>query len=369
MKKKEQVSGLQIVFMIMLFEIGSTPLFLLGGKAKQDSWLAMCFGSAAGFVLLLLLLWIQSRSPKQDLMGMLTSHFGRIAGSLIGGIYCLYFAYQSMRNVRDLGELTAMTLLPLTPMSLTMLIFVLTALYAIWKGTEVIFRLPEVLLPLVLFFYFIIILLLGIMGSLDFTHLMPVFESDLLTIIKTALPDIVSFPFGQMIVFLMLWTLWEKPGVPVKNSLAAYTLISIFLIFMNAVNVAVLGPAVAGISQLPFLKVVRTLSHLKFIERLDIFVTILLFIGLLIKMMVFYFCAVKGLTSLTNKPTKWWVFPVGALIYGASFIERDYTQHIAFGLGPSLKIDPIFQVAIPLLLALSILIRSRKKANSTTSTR
>ncbi|OKP99007.1 endospore germination permease [Paenibacillus sp. P46E] len=359
MQKKEQVSALQISFMIMLFEIGSTPLFLLGGKAKQDSWLAMFTGSMAGFILLMLLMWIQQSSLGTDLIGMLKLHFGRYAGSVIGGIYSLYFAYQSMRNVRDLGELTSLTMLQKTPMSITMLIFVLIALYAIWKGAEVVFRLPEVLLPLVLSFYVLLVLLLGIMGSLDFNRLGPVFENGFKPIADAALPEIVSFPFGQMIVFLMLWSLWDKPGVPVKNTVVAYLLISIFLIFMNALNIAVLGPNVAGISQLPFLKTVRTLSSLKFIERLDILVSIQLFIGLLIKMMLFFFCSVKAVAELTGKPAKWWVFPVGAVIYGASFLERDYTQHIAIGLGPSLRIDPVFQVAIPLLLALSILLRSR----------
>jgi spore germination protein KB len=359
MSDKEQISSLQIAFMIMLFEIGSTPLFLLGGTAKQDSWLAMCAGSIAGFLLLLLLMWIQHRSLGIDLIGMLTFHFGKMAGSLIGGSYGLYFAYQSMRNVRDLGELTAITMLPRTPMSITMLIFVLLALYAIWKGAEVIFRLPEVLLPIMLFFYFLLILLLGIMGSIDFTHLAPVMEGGLMPVVQAALPELVSFPFGQMIVFLMLWSLWEKPGVPVKYTVSAYLLISLFLIFMNALNVAVLGPSLAGSSQLPFLKTVRTLSNLKFVERLDILVTIQLFLGLLIKMMLFYFCSVKAIAELTGKPAKWWVFPVGAVIYGTSFLERDYTQHIAVGLGPSLKLDPVFQVAIPLLLAISILVRSR----------
>ncbi|MFD1909375.1 hypothetical protein ACFTAO_05130 [Paenibacillus rhizoplanae] len=50
----------------------------------------------------------------------------------------------------------------------------------------------------------------------------------------------------------MLWSLWEKPGLPVKYTVNAYLLISLFLIFMNALNVAVLGPTISGISQLPF---------------------------------------------------------------------------------------------------------------------
>lgn len=99
-------------------------------------------------------------------------------------------------------------------------------------------------------------------------------------------------------------------------------------------------------------------------ERLDILVTTQLFIGLLIKMMLFYFCAVKGISELSGKPAKWWVFPVGAAIYGTSFLARDYTQHIAIGLGPSLKIDPLFQIGFPLLLSISILLRGWFKRTS-----
>ncbi|WP_379135684.1 GerAB/ArcD/ProY family transporter [Paenibacillus sp. sgz500958] len=364
---KESVSSLQISFMIMMFEIGSTPLFLLGGKAKQDSWLAMSAGAVAGGILLLLFLWIQHRCPKMDLIGMLKLHFGRITGTVVGSVYCLYFAYESMRNVRDLGELTKMTLLPLTPMYITMLIAVLIMGYAIWKGAEVVFRLPEVILPLVLSFYILLILLLALMGSLDFSRLLPMFENGIRSVIQAGIPDTVSFPFGQMLAFLMLWSLWSKPGTPVKNTLVGYILISIFLVFMNAVNLAVLGPAFAATSQLPFLQTVRTLSNLKFIERLDILVTVLLFLGLLIKMMLFYYCAVRGTSALTRLPTKLMVFPVGLLIYATSFVEKDYTEHIAVGLGPSLKMDLVFQVGIPLILCGAILIHGRKSKSASPS--
>lgn len=358
---KEQISSLQIVFMVMLFEIGSTPLFLLGGDAEQNSWLAMLTGAMAGLVLLLLILWVQSRSPGQDLAAILKIQLGKRAGLLFGFFYALYFAYQSMRNVRDLGEITTMTLLSDTPIWLTMLIFVLIAGYAIFKGAEVIFRLPEVLLPLVILFYILLAVLLMLMGSVDFRRLLPVMENGFKPILETALPEIVSFPFGQMLVFLMLWPLWKEQGTPYKPTLIAYGLISLFLVFMNALNIATLGPSLAAASQLPFLQTVRTLSNLQFIERLDLLVTILLFIGLLIKMMLFYFCAVRMAHRLTGIPDQVCVIPVGLIIYASSFLERDYTQHIAVGLGPSLKLDTIFQIGIPVLLACTILIRSARK--------
>ncbi|RQW12132.1 hypothetical protein EH198_09535 [Paenibacillus rhizophilus] len=350
--------------MVILFEIGSTPLFLLGADAKQDSWLAMSAGAAAGFALLLLFLWLQQRLPEMELPEMLRFGFGRIAGTFFGIVYSCYFAYQSMRNVRDFGELTALTILQSTPMSITMLVFILIAAYAIWKGAEIIFRLPEILLPGLLFCYFLLIILFILMGNADIKRLTPVAENGLWPILQAALPEILSFPFGQMIVFLLLWPLWEKPGVPVKNTVWAYVGVSVFLIFMNALNLAILGPVLAGSFYLPFLESVRTLSSLRFIERLDILVTLMIFIGLFIKIVIWYYCAVEIAASLTRTSAKWWVFPLGALIYAASFIERNYTQHIAVGLGPSTRIDTIFQIAIPLILAVAAALRLQSSRSS-----
>lgn len=356
---QERISSVQIFFMVILFEIGSTPLFLLGGKVKQDSWIAMSIGSLAGFLLLLVFLWIQQRSPRSSWINMLQRGVGRIAGTTIGILYCLYFAYESMRNVRDLGELAKLVMLPETPMFLTMLIFVSIGGYAISKGAEIVFNLPELLLPFMMLSYAVLITLLLTLGTVDFTKLQPVLEQGFLPVVRAALPDIVSFPFGQMLVFLMIWPLWNQDGVPVKSTLLGYFTVSLFLIFMNVLNMAILGPAIATTSQLPFLKSARTLSHFLFIERLDLVVTILLFYGLLMKMTLFFFCAVRGIAELTQRSGKLWVIPLGLLIYASSFIERNYAQHFAVGLGPSLKVDMLFQIAIPVLILSVLLIRRR----------
>ncbi|MDT3428638.1 spore germination protein KB [Paenibacillus forsythiae] len=356
----KKITGLQMTFMVILFEIGSTPMFLIGGKVRQDAWLAMSIGAVAGFLLLLLYLWLQRRLPEMEWTGMLRFGFGRIAGSLTAIFYCGYFAYQAMRNVRDLGELTAITLLQSSPMSITMLVFLIIGGYAIWKGAEIIFRLPEILLPGLMLCYFILIGLFLLMKSADFRRLMPVAENGLRPLLNAALPDIVSFPFGQMIVFLLLWSLWEQTGVPSKYTIGAYIGVSLFLIFMVMLTISVLGPNLSHCSVLPLLEAVRTLSRLKFIERLDILAAIMIFIGIMIKMLIFFFCSVRIASILTNKSEKIWAMAVGAVIYGTSFIERNYTQHISIGLGPSLKVDVIFQVVIPLILALAVLLRGRK---------
>lgn len=356
---KRRITGMQMAFMVVLFEIGSTPLFLLGSKAKQDSWIAVAVGAAAGLALLFLFLLLQSRMPDMELSRMLRFGFGRAAGSAAGVIYSLYFAYEAMRNVRDSGELTALTMLQTTPMFITMLISVLIAGYAIWKGAEVIFHLPEILLPGLMLAYFLLIIVFFLMGNADWRRLLPMAENGFMPILNAALPDIVSFPFGQMLVFLMLWPLWKGTGVPVRYTVRAYIGVSLFLIFMNALIIAVLGPILGANSILPLLETVRLLCDLRFIERLDILVTVMIFIGVAIKILIFYYCAVEMMANLTKTSAKGWILLFGALIYGASFLERDYTQHIEIGLGPSLRVDVLFQIAVPVLLTVAVVLRQR----------
>lgn len=358
---QEKISSVQIFFMVIIFEIGSTPLFLLGGKAKQDSWIAMCIGALAGLLLLLVFLRIQRCSPDLSWMSLLQQGFGRVAGTIIGILYCLYFAYESMRNVRDLGELAKLVMLPETPMFLTMLIFISTGGYAIYKGAQVVFNLPELLLPFIMLSYAIIIVLLLTLGTVDFTKLQPVLEEGFVSVARAALPDTLSFPFGQMLVFLMIWPMWNQSGVPVKSTLLGYFTVSLFLIFMNVLNMAILGPAIATTSQIPFLKSTRTLSHFLFIERLDVVVTTLLFYGLLMKMTLFFFCAVRSVAQLTHHSSRLWVIPVGLLIYGASFIEKNYTEHFTVAFAPSVRGFVLFQVVIPVLILPLLLIRNRSQ--------
>ncbi|GGA46381.1 GerAB/ArcD/ProY family transporter [Paenibacillus physcomitrellae] len=358
--QKEQITSLQITFMVTLFEIGSAPLFLLGSHAGQDAWMATAVGSLAGLPLLFLFFWIQSKAADRDWIGLLRSGFGPYIGSILGGTYSFYFAYQSMRNVRDLGELTKLILLPATPMFMTMLIFVMTGGYAVWKGIHVVFRLPEMLLPIVLFLYAMVIAVFFFLKVMDFNRLAPVMENGFWPIVQVAVPNLVSFPFGQTLVFLMFWSFWENKGIPVKQTLIGYLIVSLFLIFVNSVIVAVLSAPIASASEFPMLKAVHSLSSLRFVERLEILLSILLYVGLYMKMTVFFLCAARAMAFITKKTARFWTIPAGVVIFGASFIEQGYAQHFAIGLGPSLKVDVVFQVVVPMILICLLLLKGRK---------
>ncbi|WP_211748957.1 GerAB/ArcD/ProY family transporter [Paenibacillus sp. Marseille-Q4541] len=359
---KEQISTTQIVFMIILFEIGSSMLVSPGGDAGRDSWIAVLMGAILGLFGVLLFLWIQRIAPKLDLIEMFLHSFGKPIGIVFGLLYFFYFSYEAMRNVRDLGELTSLSILPLTPIYVTMLIFVLTASYLIWQGIEVISRFPEIVLPIGLFIFFIIIFLLIAFGSVNFHELTPILEDGFMPVINATIPSTLTLPFGQMIVFLMIWHKWNKPGAPVKGVLFSYSAVGLFLVFLNALMTSILGPELYSIIFLPLIKSVRTLSNLKFIERLDILVVLLLYFSLLMKMVLFYYCAVQTLVRLTAIQIKKWILPVSGFIYGTAFVERDLHEHLVW-MKTSAYVFPIFQFGIPLILFMTMMMKQHFRSN------
>ncbi|MEW9699854.1 GerAB/ArcD/ProY family transporter [Paenibacillus sp. SI8] len=352
-----QISKYQIAVMTVLFQIGSTPLFALGSQAKQDSWLTMLAAASVGLVLLFMYLFIQSRAPDHDLIGLLRICFGKLFGSFMGGCFIIYFAYESMRNLRDFGEITTVTLLSQTPQFVIMLIVILLALYAIAMGIETFCRVVEILTPIVICSYTILVILILSSKLISFDRIRPVLENGIVPVLKAAFPDIVSFPFGQMVIFLMMWHLLHDKQRVKRFSIVAYISVALFLTMMNMMDVMVLGPTLIGNSTLPFLQTVQLIQVGEVLERLDVLVTLLLFLGLFVKMTAFYWAASFALSRLMGWESKLPIFAVGTVIFITSFLEPDYTYHVWLGLKVSVKLFPIFQVLIPLMMFIAILIR------------
>jgi spore germination protein KB len=111
-----------------------------------------------------------------------------------------------------------------------------------------------------------------------------------------------------------------------------------------------LGPELSAITALPLLEVVQLIRLANFLERLDVIVTLLLFIGIYVKMTALYMASVFTLNSVTGIAYRYLVMPIGVVIYAASFLEPNNTYHIWIGLGITLKIVPLFQVVLPFLM-------------------
>lgn len=355
----EKISKYQLSAMIILFEIGSSPLFTLGIDAGRDAWLVIIGAMIASSLLLVLFLSIQLREPDKHLFQLFNKYFGSLFGKLAGLAYVLYFIYEGMRNVRDFGDLTIMTFLSRTPIWFIMLIMVLLSSYAVYKGLEVFFRAGEFMLPGVLLFYSFLIVMYFVSGIVHLDRLLPVLENGIMPVIKAIFKDPFWFPFGQMVLFLVYWSHLSEKEDMVKVTFSGYLTVGVLLLLINIINICVLGVPYAKISTAPLLQSVQLIQAAEILERFDAFVILLVYVGIFIKVTMWHLAASLGLGHLFNIDYRRLVFPIGVVIYLLSFLPPNWTYHIWLGRVSAYNywVNPIFIAIAPLLLFAAMLLK------------
>lgn len=365
MSTKKHVRVSELAITLALFEVGSTSLFLIGGEAKQDAWLAMLIGAVAGFLLLCLHLSIHRMEPKLDLFQLFRQYTGKYLGGLINLSFIGYFALEASRNLRDMGEVTLTVLLPGTPLLSVMFIIILVVSNTVRYGPEVLFLICLVILPFVALGYAIIAIMVMATGLIHFNHMLPVLEHGWGPVLKSAIPGILSFPFGQVVVFLAFYPLSAARPQIMSKVMNAYCLSSLFLIFINQINILVLGPVLASNSALPLLQTVQLIELTEVFERIDPIFALVLFLSLGIKLAVFFSGAVVGATRTIGMSQKKATALIGAIIFALGFISPTYTEFIKVGREIAVKYWwPIFQIGLPVLLLIVMLLRRKKRTSS-----
>ncbi|KUP25811.1 GerAB/ArcD/ProY family transporter [Paenibacillus sp. DMB5] len=358
MANKSHVRVSELATTLALFEVGSTSLFLIGGDAKQDAWLAMFVGALAGLILLLMHLIIHRTDPGLDLFQLNRRYTGKYLGGVINLAFIGYFALEASRNLRDMGEVTLTILLSGTPLWSVMLIVVLVVSNTVRYGPEVLFLMCMVLLPFITIGYIFIAIMVMATHLIHFDHMLPVLEYGWGRVFKAAIPDILSFPFGQVVVFLSFYPLTSNRSRIVPKVIAAYCASALFLIILNQINILVLGPVIATNSALPLLQTVQLIQLTKVIERIDPVFTMILFLSLGIKLAVFFNGAVAGMTRVTGFTHKKMTLFIGVIIYILAFLSPTYTEFIKVGREIAVKYWwPVFQIALPALLLITMYLR------------
>nr|WP_154893272.1 endospore germination permease [Paenibacillus xylanexedens] len=354
----------ELAVCLSLFEVGSTTLFLMGGDAKQDAWLAMLIGAFAGLLLLIIHLTIHQQEPELDLFLLLQRYMGKILGTILCLAFIGYFAYEASRNLRDLSEVTTLTLLNKTPMWLISVISLLVVVNTVRYGYRVLFLICMILFPVMVFGYVLISILIPATGLFHIELSLPVMENGWGNIFKAAIPEIISFPFGQVVLFLVFYPYARKGKNLNKVVIIAYIATAVSLTFINQLIIFVMGPDIAMFSTLPLLQTVQLIDMTEVLERMDALFTLLLFLGLGIKIAAFYQGAVIGLERITGASYRKWILPVGVMLYGMSFLSPNFTEHLEVGRGITLIYSsPIFQIFLPLILLIVILLKKRMKIN------
>ncbi len=365
--EKAQISSTQLVFLIILFELGSTIIVGMGFEAKQDAWVVILLAMLGGIVLYLIYTHLHKKYPKAHITTYSSYLLGKYLGYIVAWAYIFYFFYLSARVLRDFSELIVITILKETPLLIVMIIFTVVIVYSCTLGLETIARTCEIFFPYVLGSGLLILFFIFVTGSLQTENLQPPLEKGWGEILKHTFPKSLTFPFGELVVFTMLFPYLNKEEKARKLGIQAILISTLVLLMTNLTILMSLGPDLAKGSVVPLLDTVSLVNIQGIVQRIDpIVIIMMVFVGFF-KIVIFFLAAYIGLhdviPKLKNKKRYVTSSVLGVLlIVVALMMSQSYVEHLFVGLNiiPPYVHVPM-QIIIPTILLLLSFIHGRKK--------
>jgi spore germination protein KB len=363
---KMNISLIQLFCLIILFELGSAILIGVGIEANQDAWLAIMIAMIFGVVLFIMYSYLYQLYPSEPFTLFVNKIVGKYAGNTLTILYIFYFIYLAARVLRDFTDSIEIHLLAGTPDFIISLLMTAVITYGVFLGIEVIARTGEILFALAISSGFILLILVYVSGEIQFENLQPVLDHGIGKVIQSTFPTLPTFPFGEMVVFLMFLH-YVNPSLKkkaIKTSITGIIISGVILSFTMLTNIVVLGPYIVKESDFPLLETLGRVNIGGFIQRLDSFAILFLIIGGFFKIILFFAASCIGMASLTKeKKVKGFILPLALLMIVLSMgMASNTVQHLKIGL----QIVPVYlhlplQVGIPFLLCLIAFLKNRVK--------
>ncbi|GHI00419.1 GerAB/ArcD/ProY family transporter [Neobacillus kokaensis] len=358
--KKTKIDQKQMFSLMFLF-ILSSIVTTLTPKAGQDAWISIFIGMLGSLILYFFVYTkIYNHNPTLPLTGILAKVFSPYIGVPLSLIYVSYFIYITSIATRHLGDTITTHILSETPIAIVCLIMLLLVSYGCYLGIEVLGRTAEILLIWMFIFGLTGNLSVIASGIIQLKNLQPVLENGWLPVLKDAFPLAFSFPFGEIFLFLMILPHLNKPELARWTGLAALFLSGLSLSWTFFLIISVIGPFGTDTTDIPLLSMVGKINVANFIQRIDSIVVGTFVVGFFIKISLYFYAVVIGLTDIFKiKSYRLMIIPAASIVFISTFFMGEYKQE--YGrfrqeILPYIVELPLL-IGIPLLLLLTIWVR------------
>ena len=359
----EKLSLTQIFTMIVNFLLGSSIVVGVGIEAKRDAWLVVLMGMCIGLVVMGFYLYFMSLLPGKNIYEMIEYCFSRKVAVLFSLLYLTYFIYIAARVIRDFGELITSAILPNTPIEFTILFLMIVIGYILYLGIEVLGRTAEIFSPYMFLFIFLLFIFLYAGEKINLANVEPVLSTGMMTVMKSALPSIIAFPYGELIAFTVILANTGNFKAAKKICLLSVFVASLILLSSILIIISSLGEKTAVRANFPLLISARLVSIGEFLERIDVLVVFIMMLGILIKSSVFMYGGLKGLEYIFKIPFRYFAMPVAFIVAMFSiFVSSDFSDHIVEGLNVVIFLLHLpLEYAFPLFIMLVLLVKKWKE--------
>ncbi|MBO8138444.1 MAG: endospore germination permease [Desulfotomaculum sp.] len=237
-----EISKLQLLILVVSSVIANGILAIpqaAAGIGGPGGWIVvLLIGLYATLQVILLTLLLQ-RFPNTNFIDININVLGKFAGSLAAGILVFYFALTASLVTRGITNVALTTVLPSTPPLVIMSILVLTSIYAVYFGLEILARVNLILFALKTVTFLSVIFFT--IPQMELENLLPLWEKGSMSVTEGILSIHSAFT-GYIILAYAYPYLRNKKGALFT---AAFALLVITVIYLIAVviSTAVFGPS------------------------------------------------------------------------------------------------------------------------------
>jgi spore germination protein KB len=360
--KAERISGLQLFYVMVGYELGTAMILGLGNAAKNDAWLVI----AGGMICSLILMWVFTQLaiyyPDDTLIQMLPKIIGKYLSYPFIILYILHFTYSAARALRELGDLLLVVILPDTPILVVMGSFMVLMVYCLRGGVEAFGRMGEMVFPLYIFALAVIWILLFTVKEFSILNLTPVLGNGVKPVLKQVFPNGINFPFGETIIITMFFPYLNNKKNIRKIGMSVIFVGGMLLMINSIMLISTIGPEIYYINKFQLLISTQMVSIADFLERFDALVILMMVAGVFFKVGGWSFGATLAISQLFNlKDMKSILVALSTIIVPLSLLgASSYTEHLEIGFKYFVPyVHTGLQIVTPILLLFIAFIRNK----------
>ena len=365
MNKTRNINLNQLMTLMILFLIGGSALASTGRYSGQDVWIVILVGGAIGALLFTMYLRISKLHDYKEFPTILKSCFGKYLGICLTFIYAGFFLFRTFSIGNFMSTMAQQTLMYGASTRLVITLLLATVIFASIHGLTSISRSSEI------FFIIIIICLLPFLmsvftnGTFKTANLVPVLAEGFPRIGQD-ISRIVFFPFGELVVFLMIFPYMKKSENKqiLKRGYIAISIAVLLMIAIDLTTVALIGASLTSSFEYSFFNAMQLAGMNGLLERLDPLAVVIMVVSEYFKLVLFFFSTLLAIQALNKK------FEFKYILILISFIIFIFAPLVNFEQLDFLletmpfKILPIFELVIPVIILIISEIKHRKQKKS-----
>ena len=259
-----EVSSLVVIICVSLYSC--INITLLKNNTGIDSWLTTLIANVIGLIPVLILLYISKYKPSLSLPDKINSLYPK-TGKLINMLFNLLIAVFAITILYNSSNFITSQLLYHTPVTTIAILLVALSTYHLSKGIDSICRVNFLLTIFNIFLF--LISFLSLANTININNYYPLLKTPASNILFTSLKLMANSTLPLLLILCIPRNDVSNPQKYSHDIIKAYLISSIISFIIITALYGILGPYLINIFEYPEYMVLKKVTILGFLERIE----------------------------------------------------------------------------------------------------